>query len=91
MKQELINEAEANFADLSAASLNFKAALLRLDNLEEKALEAGADVDKIARLRDAWEHMKLRYRKLNEAKNAFHAVLHAEFLDDGGITVFTGT
>ena len=91
MRQELINEIEAEFAELSAGVLNVKAAILRMDNLEEKALEAGADAAKIALLKADWEHVRTRWRKLNEAKNAFHARLHKDFLDTGEIGVFSGT
>lgn len=91
MKQELINEIEAEFADLQAGLFNVKAAILRMDNLEEKALEAGADPEKVALLKADWEQLRIRFKKLNEAKAAFHARLHKEFLDGGEVVVFTGT
>lgn len=91
MKQELINEAEALFADLTAGMNLTKAAILRFDNLEEKALEAGADAAKIALIKADWESVRLRFKKLVEAKTVFHARLHKEFLDAGEIVVYTGT
>lgn len=91
MKQELINETEALFADLTAGINLTKAAILRFDNLEEKALEAGADAAKMALVKADWESVRLRFKKLVEAKAAFHARLHKEFLDSGEITTYTGT
>lgn len=91
MKQELINEAEANFADMQAGLLNTKSAMLRLDNLEETALAAGASPESMLLLRQDFEAVKVRFKKLMEAKNAFHARLHKEFLDSGEIVIFTGT
>ncbi len=91
MKQDLINEAEALFADLTAGLNLTKAAILRFDNLEEKALEAGADPVKVAAVKADWDSVRLRFKKLVESKTNFHNRLHAEFLDSGEIVVYTGT
>ncbi len=91
MKQELINEFEAALAFVRAGQSQEKAGLLLLANLEAKALEAGADPAKVARIKADYDALVIRHKKSDIAYKAFHERVDTEFIKTGQIVPFTGT